>query len=163
MHWLQRKKSELISINHFWKNETWPSKKFKKFYFFFYSFSCFFSKQILVIGVLNAFMKCHVLYTLLEKIRKNRKKVFVLDPLDGQVPFFHKWSIKMSSGFLCFNQCIKTLLLSYRTLPSGDCHFLPPTTNYPPPINPNPPTRTHHPPSTNHHPTPNTHHLTPTT
>ena len=68
----------------------------------------------------------HVLCTISEKIRKNCKKgSFFLDLLDGQVVFFQKRSIETSSGFLRFNQCIKTLLLSYQTLPSGNFHFSP--------------------------------------
>ena len=30
MHWLQRKKPELISMDYFWKNATWLSEKSKK-------------------------------------------------------------------------------------------------------------------------------------
>ena len=46
-----------------------------------------------------------------------------MDLLDGQVDFFQKRSIEMSSGFLRCNQCIETLLLSYQTLPYGNFNF----------------------------------------
>ena len=136
MHWLQRKKPELILMDHFWKNETWPSKNSKNFYYF-SSFSWVFSKMIMFIGCLNAFMKCHdPLSSIQQKLAmcyvpfwkktgKTIKRVnFLLDLLNGQVSFFHKLSIEMSSGFLRCDQCIKTLLLSYQTLPSGNFHFL---------------------------------------
>ena len=42
MHWLQRQKPELISIDRFWKIATWPSKRSKKIYPFFQFFPIFF-------------------------------------------------------------------------------------------------------------------------
>ena len=58
MHWLQRKKPELILMDHFWKNETWPSKKSKKIDLF-YKFFLGFFKTDHVYRLLECFMKCH--------------------------------------------------------------------------------------------------------
>jgi hypothetical protein len=106
--------------------------------YFFLNFSYFFSKLIMFIGCLNAFVKSHdplipikrkitMCYVpFWKKLGKTVKKGnFFWDLLDCQVAFFQKWSIKMSSGFSHCNQCIKRLLLSYQTLPSGNFHFSP--------------------------------------
>ena len=135
MHWLQRKKPELISMDHFWKNETWPSKKSNKFELFFEVFFCFFLTdhdyrlfecfyEVSWSTDFNSTETSHVLCTIFEKIGKNCiKGYFFLDLLDGQFAFIQKNSIKMSSGFLRCNQCIKTLLLSYQTSPSHNFIF----------------------------------------
>ena len=88
------------------------------------------------IGYLNAFMKCHdPLISIQQKLAmcyvpfwtklgKNcKKKVIFFYLLGGQVAFVQNWSIKISSSFLRCNQCIKRLLLSSQTLPSGNFHF----------------------------------------
>ena len=119
----------------FEKNRLDRQKSPKKLNYF-WSFSWFFKKLIIFLDCLNAFMKCHdPLISIQHKLamcylpfwKKSGKTVkkgqFFLDLLDGQVAFFQKWSIKMSSGFLHCNQCIKALLLSYQTVPSGDFHF----------------------------------------
>ena len=138
LHWLQRKKTRTHFNGLFLKNETWPSKKSQKVELFFKVCPVFFSKLIMFIGCLKALMKCHDPQILIQqklamwyvpfwkKLGKPVKKgnlFFYL--LDGQVAFFQKLSIQMSSGFLRCNQCIKTLLLSYQTLPSGNFHFSP--------------------------------------
>ena len=137
MHWLQRQKPELILIDRFWKNATWPSKRSKKIYPFFQFFPIFFKTnhvyrlfecfyEVTWSTDFNSTETSHVLCAILKKIRKNWKKgQFFLDLLDGQVKFFQKRSIEMSSGFLRCNQCIETLLLSYQTLPSGNFYFSP--------------------------------------
>ena len=85
MHWLQCKKPELISMDHFWKNETWPSKKSKKIELFFKFFLGFFKTdhvyrlfecfyEVSWSTEFNSTETSHVLCTILEKNGKNYKK-----------------------------------------------------------------------------------------
>ena len=138
MHWLQHKKTELILMDNFWKNEIVPSKKSKKIGPFFTVFPVFFFKLAhktwLVFVELN--LRNHdtsykhssnlrtwsVLKNNQEKLQKGQ---FFLDLFDIEDYFFQKWSIKTSSGFWRCNQCIKTLLLSYQTSISDYFHFSP--------------------------------------
>ena len=47
MHWSQRKKPELISMDNFWKKGTWPSKRSKKKLTIFIVFPVFFQNGTL--------------------------------------------------------------------------------------------------------------------
>ena len=95
MHWFQCKKPELISIDHFWKNETWPSKKSKKvelFLRFFLDFlktdhvyrlfDCF--CEVSWSTDINSTETSHVLCTILEKNGKNCKRGSIFLGLFGQ-------------------------------------------------------------------------------
>ena len=85
MHWLQRKKPELISMDRSWKNETWPSKRSKKNWTLFTVFPDFF-RTVHVHKVFEGLYEvswstecndeetCFVLSTILEKIRKKTVK-----------------------------------------------------------------------------------------
>ena len=107
---------------------------------YFFRFVLFFSQNwSCFIGCLNAFMKCHdpqisnqqklaMWYVPFwrKKMGKTVKKGFFFLPFKrSSCIFFKNGPSKWVLVFLCCNQCVKTLLLSYQTLPSGKFHFSP--------------------------------------
>ena len=132
MHWLQRKKPEHISTDRFWKNKTRLSRSPKKLGIF-SSFSCvfFLLKTNHVYRILIAYIKCHdPLSSIQQKLGmwcvpfwKKSGITFFGTFWANKSHFFKNGLPKLVLGFLHWNQCIKTLLLSYQTSLSEGFHF----------------------------------------
>ena len=119
-----QKKTELILMDHFGIKILLTIRGIQNIFLTFLLFFQICSKILHQTGPVS-FAFCDSIYIIyyfkkvikILSVEKNWQKVkrvqFLLDPSDGQVFFLY---IAMISVFLRSNQCIKTLILSYRTI-----------------------------------------------
>ena len=120
MHWLQHKKPELLSMDHFGKNEIWRYGGAQKKLDPFHRFSGFRLKNVIKQGqfLLHLTQWINALHIILEKrhkdwrfwkVRKNGEKgpIFVGPLWWLSFIFFQNGSSKLVPFFLRCNQCIK--------------------------------------------------------